>query len=197
MGCALTSFLTPAEDVTLTLASRVSETSMYALCACQDESITWLHADCKGEGDQGLYCFHQHHETLHACHDMRALPACMQLEQEKLGKGEEPAGPDAFDSNCITPGTPFMQRLGEHLRFFIRKKIAEDPAWQVPVIVFSGAACKSALMPCMLQGQHMDRPFICQGAPPRTLAHSAAGALHSLCFQHITRICQASERSRS
>ena len=145
---------------------------------------------------KGLTAFSNIMETLHACHDMRALPACMQLEKEKVGKGEEPAGPDAFDSNCITPGTPFMQRLGEHLRFFIRKKIAEDPAWQVPVIVFSGAACKSAPMPCMLQGQHMDRPFTCHGAPPRALAQSAAGALHSLCFQHITRTCQAYGLSR-
>lgn len=49
--------------------------------------------------------------------------------------------PDAdsrFDSNCITPGTPFMARLGAHLRFFIRKKISEDPAWQKPTVIFSG-----------------------------------------------------------
>lgn len=45
---------------------------------------------------------------------------------------------DAFDSNCITPGTPFMARLGAHLRYFVRKKIAEDPAWQRPHIIFSG-----------------------------------------------------------
>lgn len=31
-----------------------------------------------------------------------------------------------------------MARLGAHLRFFIRKKIAEDPAWQKPSIIFSG-----------------------------------------------------------
>lgn len=43
-----------------------------------------------------------------------------------------------FDSNCITPGTPFMERLSRHLKFFIRKKIAEDPAWQGPKIIFSG-----------------------------------------------------------
>lgn len=53
-------------------------------------------------------------------------------------KGEEvPADP--FDSNCITPGTGFMDRLGHHLRFFIRRKKAEDPLWQAPVVVFSGA----------------------------------------------------------
>ncbi len=32
-----------------------------------------------------------------------------------------------------------MERLGAHLRFFIRRKISEDPAWRGPTIVFSGA----------------------------------------------------------
>jgi hypothetical protein len=32
-----------------------------------------------------------------------------------------------------------MDELGAHLRFFIRKKISEDPLWQKPSIVFSGA----------------------------------------------------------
>ena len=30
-----------------------------------------------------------------------------------------------FDSNCITPGTEFMERLVHHLEFFLKKKIAE------------------------------------------------------------------------
>ncbi|MEW5297011.1 MAG: hypothetical protein WDW36_000248 [Sanguina aurantia] len=60
-----------------------------------------------------------------------------QLEAEKRRKGEEVSS-DPFDSNCITPGTAFMARLGSHLRFFIRRKIAEDPLWQTPTIVFSG-----------------------------------------------------------
>ncbi|PSC67084.1 5 -3 exoribonuclease 1, partial [Micractinium conductrix] len=32
----------------------------------------------------------------------------------------------------------FMGRLAAHIRFFVRKKIAEDPAWQKPTIIFSG-----------------------------------------------------------
>eukprot|EP01130_Rhizamoeba_saxonica_P000462 TRINITY_DN1041_c0_g1_i1.p1 TRINITY_DN1041_c0_g1~~TRINITY_DN1041_c0_g1_i1.p1 ORF type:complete len:1371 (+),score=368.40 TRINITY_DN1041_c0_g1_i1:25-4137(+) len=43
-----------------------------------------------------------------------------------------------FDSNCITPGTPFMWRLSDHLRFFIKKKIAEDYNWKQCDIIFSG-----------------------------------------------------------
>ena len=35
-----------------------------------------------------------------------------------------------FDSNCITPGTDFMTRLHEHLKYFVAKKISSDPTWQ-------------------------------------------------------------------
>lgn len=38
----------------------------------------------------------------------------------------------------LTPPAAFMARLGAHIRFFIRKKIAEDTAWQKPTIIFSG-----------------------------------------------------------
>eukprot|EP00887_Chlorella_sp_A99_P000906 scaffold5.g906.t1 len=54
-------------------------------------------------------------------------------------RGEAPPDPETrFDSNCITPGTPFMARLGAHLRFFVRKRMSEDPVWQAPTVVFSG-----------------------------------------------------------
>jgi 5'-3' exoribonuclease 1 len=43
-----------------------------------------------------------------------------------------------FDSNCITPGTEFMEQVGKHLRYFIRKKIKEDPLWRGLQIIFSG-----------------------------------------------------------
>lgn len=44
-----------------------------------------------------------------------------------------------FDSNCITPGTEFMQNLSTALRFFARKKIKEDASWRNIEIIFSGA----------------------------------------------------------
>ena len=43
-----------------------------------------------------------------------------------------------FDSNCITPGTEFMERLVHHLEFFVKKKIAEDPLWKNLKVVLSG-----------------------------------------------------------
>jgi 5'-3' exonuclease len=60
-----------------------------------------------------------------------------QNEEEQRLRGET-VPDDPFDSNCITPGTEFMARLGKHLRFFIRRKMAEDPLWQKPAVVFSG-----------------------------------------------------------
>ena len=75
---------------------------------------------------------------MHACgHASNSSPNWQILED--LRKKGEPVPDDPFDSNCITPGTAFMDRLGKHLRFFIRKKIAEDPLWQQPEVVFSGA----------------------------------------------------------
>lgn len=56
------------------------------------------------------------------------LPAQARKAAERKG---EPLPKDAFDSNCITPGTTFMHRLSKHIRFFIRKKIETDPLWQV------------------------------------------------------------------
>jgi XRN 5'-3' exonuclease N-terminus len=71
------------------------------------------------------------------CWDHAVLRCAEQAREAAARRGEDvPA--DAFDSNCITPGTAFMDRLGAHLRFFIRKKMEEDPVWQRPRVIFSG-----------------------------------------------------------
>jgi len=44
----------------------------------------------------------------------------------------------AFDSNCITPGTEFLLRISDCIRYFIRKKIKEDPQWRNLSVIFSG-----------------------------------------------------------
>lgn len=54
---------------------------------------------------------------------------------EEMGD-ELPENP--FDSNCITPGTEFMARLTEALRFFVQRQINEDPVWQGITVVLSG-----------------------------------------------------------
>ena len=76
-----------------------------------------------------------------------------QKEAQAAGGLDQQAQEQEFDSNCITPGTPFMQRLGAHLRFFIRRKIATDAVWQQPEVVFSGAGgSPSGTAGCRAQG---------------------------------------------
>lgn len=43
-----------------------------------------------------------------------------------------------FDSNCITPGTVFMARLHEQLRYFVKEKMTNDPLWSKVKVVLSG-----------------------------------------------------------
>ena len=60
-------------------------------------------------------------------------------ELAKMGQKVPPAK-KAWDSNVITPGTPFMLKLSEFLRFYIRKRISTDKAWQNIRVIFSDAS---------------------------------------------------------
>jgi 5'-3' exoribonuclease 1 len=55
-----------------------------------------------------------------------------------LAEGLELPKEAPFDSNCITPGTEFMARLTQQLKYFIAKKVSEDLDWQGCEIVLSG-----------------------------------------------------------
>ena len=55
-----------------------------------------------------------------------------------LREGVEMPKEDAFDSNCITPGTEFMAKLTRQLKYFINKKVSEDVEWQGVEVVLSG-----------------------------------------------------------
>ncbi|KAH8925699.1 putative 5-3 exonuclease [Atractiella rhizophila] len=58
-------------------------------------------------------------------------------QREADRKGAVKKG-DPFDSNCITPGTPFMARLSSSLKYFIHKKVTEDSAWREVTVILSG-----------------------------------------------------------
>ncbi|XP_067134846.1 5'-3' exoribonuclease 1 isoform X2 [Centruroides vittatus] len=59
-------------------------------------------------------------------------------EKRALERGETLPNEARFDSNCITPGTEFMTRLHEVLKYFVVSKISTDKAWQDMKIYLSG-----------------------------------------------------------
>lgn len=69
----------------------------------------------------------------------RAGYEMMMAREEAKVRGEEvPEETAVFDSNCITPGTPFMVLVSEKIKYFLAKKVSSDPAWQQCSVIYSG-----------------------------------------------------------
>lgn len=49
-----------------------------------------------------------------------------------MGKtiSEDEKNKKAWDSNAITPGTPFMDLLAASLRYWVAQKLNTDPGWK-------------------------------------------------------------------
>ncbi|KAM8839421.1 5'-3' exoribonuclease 1 isoform 4-T4 [Synchiropus picturatus] len=58
--------------------------------------------------------------------------------KKALDKGEVLPTEARFDSNCITPGTEFMVKLQEQLKYFVHNKVSTDKLWQNVRVYLSG-----------------------------------------------------------
>lgn len=60
------------------------------------------------------------------------------LERNAREKGETLPTEARFDSNCITPGTSFMDRLHQQLKYFVTYKVSTDRLWRKVTVILSG-----------------------------------------------------------
>lgn len=68
----------------------------------------------------------------------RSAKEAERAEIKAKEQGESLPEQARFDSNCITPGTLFMAKLHEQLKYFVVSKISSDPLWQKCRVIFSG-----------------------------------------------------------
>lgn len=68
----------------------------------------------------------------------RSAKEAEELEKKAEAKGEKLPKEARFDSNCITPGTVFMARLHDQLKYFVSSKISTDAKWKDVKVILSG-----------------------------------------------------------
>ncbi|KAG6868464.1 hypothetical protein C0993_002439 [Termitomyces sp. T159_Od127] len=74
---------------------------------------------------------------------------------EAMGKevSEEEKNKVSWDSNAITPGTPFMTLLASSLRYWVVQKLNTDPGWKTMQVIISDAGVPG-------EGEHKIMDFI-------------------------------------
>jgi 5'-3' exoribonuclease 2 len=58
------------------------------------------------------------------------IEAQLREELKKKGQPLPPKKPISWDHNVITPGTPFMAKLSDAIRFYIQDRLSTEPSWQ-------------------------------------------------------------------
>ncbi|EPX72136.1 5'-3' exoribonuclease Dhp1 [Schizosaccharomyces octosporus yFS286] len=82
------------------------------------------------------------------------LEICIEeAKKQGIPVDEEATKKKAWDSNCITPGTPFMDTLAKSLKYYIINKLNTDPCWRNTRFILSDASVPG-------EGEHKIMEFI-------------------------------------
>ena len=71
------------------------------------------------------------------CVDGIAGMAKMSQQRQRRFRSAKESSGGGFDSNCITPGTRFMNNLSKYLDWYIRMQVSVNPEWQHLEVIFS------------------------------------------------------------
>uniref|UniRef100_A0A8C5BFG8 5'-3' exoribonuclease n=1 Tax=Gadus morhua TaxID=8049 RepID=A0A8C5BFG8_GADMO len=96
------------------------------------------------------------------------------IREEIIGRGGY-LPPDEikerFDSNCITPGTEFMDNLAQCLRYYVSERLSNDPGWTNITVILSDASVPG-------EGEHKIMDYIRR---QRAQPHHDPNTHHCLC----------------
>ena len=93
--------------------------------------------------------------------------------KKAIAAGEEMPTEEPFDSNSITPGTAFMARISNQLKYFINKKISEDVEWRGVEVILSGHEVPG-------EGEHKIKDYIRMAKAQPGYDHNIRHCLYGL-----------------